>query len=57
MFTVLGNRVPIHCTGCGKVWLAYQPESVFASIVAEEGLPRYTERTITDPGQLQQNWR
>jgi DNA-binding IclR family transcriptional regulator len=57
MFTVLGNRVPIHCTGCGKVLLAYQPDSVVASIVAEEGLPRYTERTITDPGQLQQNWR
>ena len=54
MFTVLGYRVPLHCTGCGKVLLAYQPDSVVASIVAEEGLPRYTERTITDPGQLQQ---
>jgi len=54
MFTVLGNRMPLHCTGCGKVLLAYQPDSVVASIVAEEGLPRYTERTITDPGQLQQ---
>jgi len=54
IITVLGNRVPLHCTGCGKVLLAYQPESVVASIVAEEGLPRYTERTITDPGQFQQ---
>jgi IclR family acetate operon transcriptional repressor len=54
MFTALGNRVPLHCTGCGKVLLAYQPDSVVASIVAEEGLPRYTETTITDPGQLQQ---
>src|SRR5438874_279860 len=53
MFTALGNRVPLHCTGCGKVLLAYQPDSVVASIVAEEGLPRYTETTITDPGQLQ----
>lgn len=54
MFTALGNRVPLHCTGCGKVLLAYQPDSVIASIVAEEGLPRYTETTITDFGQLQQ---
>ena len=54
MFTVLGNRVPLHCTGCGKVLLANQPDSVIASIVAESGLPRYTEKTITDFGQLQQ---
>ena len=54
MFTVLGNRVPLHCTGCGKVLLANQPDSVIASIVAESGLPRYTETTITDFGQLQQ---
>ena len=54
MFTELGNRVPLHCTGCGKVLLAYQPNSVIASIIAEAGLPRYTETTITDPGQFQQ---
>lgn len=54
MFTTLGNRVPLHCTGCGKVLLAYQPDSVIASVIAEAGLPRYTETTITDPGQLQQ---
>ena len=54
MFTELGNRVPLHCTGCGKVLLAYQPESVISSTIAETGLSRYTETTITDPGQLQQ---
>ncbi|QBD77801.1 IclR family transcriptional regulator [Ktedonosporobacter rubrisoli] len=54
MFTELGNRVFLHCTGCGKVLLAYQPESVIAAIIAETGLPRSTEVTITDPGQLQQ---
>src|SRR6266566_7899461 len=30
MFTELGNRVHLHCTGCGKVLLAYQPDSVIA---------------------------
>jgi len=54
MFTELGNRVPLHCTGCGKVLMAYQPESVITSIIAEGGLPAYTETTITDPAQLQQ---
>ena len=54
MFTELGNRVPLHSTGCGKVLLAYQPESVITSIIAQTGLPRYTETTITDAGQLQQ---
>src|SRR3989442_12572148 len=46
MFTELGNRVALHCTGCGKVLLAYQTDSVVASIVAMEVFPRYSERTI-----------
>lgn len=54
MFTELGNRVPLHCTGCGKILLAHQPDSVIASIIAQTGLPGYTETTITDAGQLQQ---
>jgi hypothetical protein len=36
------------------VLLAYQPESVIASIMAQTGLSRYTETTITDLGHLQQ---
>jgi IclR family acetate operon transcriptional repressor len=54
MFTELGNRVPLHCTGCGKVLLAYQPDSVITAVIAEMGLPSYTDKTITDPGQFQQ---
>ena len=54
MFTELGNRVLLHCTGCGKVLLAHQPDSVIATIIAESGLARYTDTTITDPGQFQQ---
>ncbi|HEV2655059.1 MAG TPA: IclR family transcriptional regulator, partial [Ktedonobacteraceae bacterium] len=54
MFTELGNRVPLHCTGGGKVLLAYQPDSVIASTIAETGLQSFTETTITDFGQLLQ---
>src|SRR5579863_946538 len=46
MFTEIGNRVPLHCTGCGKILLAYQPESVVTSVIAMAGLPMCTNKTI-----------
>ncbi|GAC1361894.1 MAG: allantoin degradation transcriptional regulator AllR [Ktedonobacteraceae bacterium] len=52
MFTELGNRVPLHNTGCGKILLAFQSESVIDTIIAEAGLPAYTDKTITDPEQF-----
>ena len=52
MFTELGNRVPLHSTGCGKVLLAYQPDNVQASIIVQTGLPALTYKTITDPDKL-----
>ncbi len=54
MFTELGNRVPLHNTGCGKVLLAFQPESVANTIIAGTGLAPYTEKTITHPNQFRQ---
>src|SRR5205823_510639 len=54
MFAELGNRMPLHCTGCGKVLLAYQSEKVIDSVIATTGLPAYTEQTITDPHQFRQ---
>jgi IclR family acetate operon transcriptional repressor len=52
MFTEIGNRVPLHSTGCGKVLLAYQPDEVVENIIAVTGLPASTSRTITDPERL-----
>jgi IclR family transcriptional regulator, acetate operon repressor len=54
MFTEIGTRVPLHCTGCGKALLAYQPEHVIAAVIATAGLPAYTEKTITAPEQFRQ---
>ncbi len=54
MFTELGNRVPLHNTGCGKVLLAFQPESVANTIIAGTGLTAYTEKTITNLDQFRQ---
>jgi len=54
MFTELGNRVPLHNTGCGKVLLAFQPESVANAIIAGTGLVPYTQKTLTQPELLRQ---
>lgn len=54
MFTEIGNKVPLHNTGCGKVLLAFQPESVANTIIASTGLTAHTEKTITNPDQLRQ---
>ncbi|WP_244882786.1 IclR family transcriptional regulator [Gordonia desulfuricans] len=49
--TRAGARWPAHATGIGKAILAYSPADVVARIVAG-GLPRISERTITNPGML-----
>ncbi len=49
----VGRRTPLHCVSTGKALLAYQPEEEIAHIIAK-GLPRYTDKTITDPDQLRE---
>lgn len=52
MFTEVGRRVRLHCTGVGKVLLARQPPAVARDILLRAGLPARTERTVTDPDEL-----
>ena len=47
MFTEVGRRVELHCTGVGKALLAQLDEAQVAGIVGRVGLPAYTEHTIT----------
>ncbi|MCF6095608.1 IclR family transcriptional regulator [Thermovorax subterraneus] len=47
-------RLPAHCTGVGKVLLAYLPSSEVKRIIAQKGLPRFTKNTITDPKALEE---
>lgn len=47
-----GSRVPLHCTAIGKLLLAHAESRARRKILAAVGLPRLTERTITDPVQL-----
>ena len=45
----VGMRLPAHCTGVGKVLMAYLTEEERREIIKAKGLPRYTRNTLTDP--------
>jgi len=49
--SVIGRRVPCHCTGLGKVFLACRPE-LAQQVLAVTQLPAATRWTITDPEAL-----
>ncbi len=44
----VGMRLPAHCTGVGKVIMAYLEPEETREIIARKGLPQYTRNTITD---------
>jgi IclR family acetate operon transcriptional repressor len=48
----LGGVLPLHCTGVGKVLLAFQGEDLLNQIVQSPGLTRRTAHTITNAAQL-----
>jgi IclR family acetate operon transcriptional repressor len=52
MFTEVGRRVDLHCTGVGKALLAQLPPATALEIVRQTGMPARTERSITDPDEL-----
>ncbi|MCW2541132.1 MAG: transcriptional regulator, IclR family [Frankiales bacterium] len=47
MFTEVGRRVHLHCTGVGKALLARLDDDAVRAIIARSGLPQQTEHTIT----------
>jgi len=52
MFTQIGNRLPAHSTGSGKVMLAFAGPEVVEGILRRHGLPARTPRTIVDLGEF-----
>ena len=52
MYSRVGRRSPLHCTGVGKVLLAFADENEIARVIDQKGLRRYTNSTITDPSML-----
>jgi len=47
-----GTRNPMHASGIGKTLLANFPKDRVQKIIAEQGLERFTDSTITDPDHL-----
>lgn len=51
----IGKRNPLHCTGSGKVFMAYAtPEALDKILKRITPLKRYTKNTITDPVKLKE---
>lgn len=48
-----GSHVPAHCTSGGKILLAHLPETMCRDLVRSVKLRKFTDRTITDPGLLE----
>ena len=49
MFTEVGKRVMPHCTAVGKALLLDLPADDVRVLLQRNGMPRRTDRTITDP--------
>ncbi|HDZ49680.1 hypothetical protein LCGC14_2268790 [marine sediment metagenome] len=54
MVSQVGGRLPAHCTGLGKVLLAYLDEEEQEKVIEEKGLFRFTENTITNKRKLKE---
>jgi len=53
IFTEVGNRVALHCTGVGKALLAAVPPAQAAKLITAAPLAARTAATITEPAALQ----
>ena len=52
LFSEIGKDFPLHCTGLGKVLLAYLPQSRQIQIINEKNLVAFTDKTLTEPDKL-----
>ncbi|WP_181347038.1 IclR family transcriptional regulator [Thalassobacillus sp. CUG 92003] len=52
MFSRIGKRAPMHCTGVGKAMLAFLPPDKIDAVLSERPMTRFTNQTITDPDDM-----
>ncbi|HEY3058880.1 MAG TPA: IclR family transcriptional regulator [Chloroflexota bacterium] len=52
LFTMIGKRNPLHCTGMGKALLAHLPEDERSAILARLEYPHYTPATASSADEL-----
>jgi DNA-binding IclR family transcriptional regulator len=50
--TWIGKRMAAHCTGLGKVLMAYLPEEELSTLIVQRGLLRYNDNTICSTQRL-----
>lgn len=55
MVSTLGSRIPTHCSAVGKVLLSSLSEEKLLTIVRDKGLPRRTDKTITEIEKLKEH--
>ena len=55
MASMLGSRIPAHCSAVGKALLAFLPEKRLEELALTNGLPKKTENTITDLKKLKEH--
>ena len=53
LYSRVGRRASAHCTGVGKLLLAYLPETELAAILQSASFPTFTKNTITDRAALE----
>jgi len=56
LFTQVGKRVPLHCTGVGKVFLANMTDDELKNHINNHHLIRFTPNTITEIEQLEKEF-
>ena len=54
MMSRRGRNVPLHCTGIGKVLLAFQPYEKRKTLLEHMELKKYTENTIIEKSKLEE---
>ncbi len=52
IYSQIGKKAPIHCTGVGKAILAYQEEKEVDRLLANIDLESFTEHTMTDKNDI-----
>lgn len=52
VYSELGKTAPLHCTGVGKVQMAFLPEQEITEFLKRHPLTRFTRTTITDAAVL-----
>lgn len=52
MFTEVGRRVPLHCTGVGKALLSTMEATAVALLLERTGMAAHTPATVIEPGPM-----